>query len=111
MAQEAKNFDSPDETRKFVEHGQVKLVKLATGPVGLGTFEPGWRWSNDVKPLQGTESCQVHHIGYVVSGRMKVVGDDGQRSRSARAMCSTCSRGTTRGRSGTKRASWSISAA
>ncbi len=77
MSQEAKNFDSPEEIRKFADHGHVELVKLATGPVGLGTFEPGWRWSNDVKPLQGTESCQVHHIGYVVSGRMKVVGDDG----------------------------------
>jgi mannose-6-phosphate isomerase-like protein (cupin superfamily) len=77
MTQEAKNFDSPEEIRRFAAHGQVELVKLATGPVGLGTFEPGWRWSNDVKPLQGTESCQVHHIGYVISGRMKVVGDDG----------------------------------
>ena len=75
---QSKNFQTPDETRKFAGHGHVDLVNLASGPVGLGTFEPGWRWSNDVKPLAGTDSCQVEHLGYVVSGRMKVVMDYGQ---------------------------------
>lgn len=73
-----KSFATPDEVRKFVAHGHVDLVNLDSGPVGLGTFEPGWRWSNDVKPLAGTDSCQVEHIGYLLSGRMKVVMDDGQ---------------------------------
>ena len=41
------------------------------GPhLGLGTFQPGWKWSKDVKPIAKTESCQVHHVGYVISGRM-----------------------------------------
>jgi uncharacterized cupin superfamily protein len=53
-------------------------VNLGSGPVGLGTFEPGWRWSNDIKPVAGTDSCQVEHLGYVLSGRMKIVMDDGQ---------------------------------
>jgi Cupin domain len=75
---QAKRFESPDEVREFKANGRVELVNLDSGPVGRGTFEPGWRWSNDVKPLAGTDSCQVEHIGYVVAGRMKVVMDDGQ---------------------------------
>jgi Cupin domain len=74
---ETKNVESPDEVRPFKANGKVDLVKLSSGAVGKGTFEPGWRWSNDVKPIAGTDSCQVQHIGYVVSGRMKVVMDDG----------------------------------
>ncbi len=74
---EGKSFDSPDEVREFKAHGKVELVELATGPVGRRTFEPGWRWSEDVKPLARTDSCQVAHVGYVVSGRMSVRMDDG----------------------------------
>jgi mannose-6-phosphate isomerase-like protein (cupin superfamily) len=75
---QSKRFEAPDEVRQFQANGQVELVHLANGPIGKGTFEPGWKWSNDVKPLAGTDSCQVEHIGYVVSGRMKVVMDDGE---------------------------------
>lgn len=74
---EGKSFESPDEVREFKAHGKVELVDLASGPVGRGTFEPGWKWSQDVKPLAGTDSCQVAHVGYVVSGRMTVRMDDG----------------------------------
>jgi ethanolamine utilization protein EutQ (cupin superfamily) len=77
MGLKSKRFETPDEVRPFQAHGQVDLVNLDSGPVGKGTFEPGWRWSNDVKPIAGTDSCQVEHIGYVMSGRMKVVMDDG----------------------------------
>jgi mannose-6-phosphate isomerase-like protein (cupin superfamily) len=75
---QSKRFETPDEVREFQANGRVELVHLDSGSVGRGTFEPGWRWSNDVKPLAGTDSCQVQHIGYVISGRMKVVMDDGQ---------------------------------
>ena len=91
---EAKRFDQPDEVRPFTGHGHVDLVELSTGPVGLGTFEPGWKWSNDVKPLAGTESCQVGHIGYCVSGRMSGM-DDGTVPRSALAPSFTCLRAMT----------------
>lgn len=64
--------------RAFEAHGQVELVNLGSGPVGRGTFEPGWRWSSDVKPLAGTDSCQVGHVGYVLSGSMTVRMDDGE---------------------------------
>jgi len=77
---QSKSFDAPDEVREFQANGRVELVSLASGPVGRGTFEPGWRWSTDVKPLAGTDSCQVEHIGYVISGRMKVVMDSGEES-------------------------------
>ena len=74
-----KNFDSPEETRKFeAGSGQVDLVNLEGGPVGRATFESGWKWSTHVKPIAGTDSCQAPHMGYVISGRMKVVMDDGQ---------------------------------
>src|SRR6476619_3313341 len=74
---EAKRFDAPDEVRPFTGHGHVDLVHLGTGDVGLATFEPGWRWSNDVKPIAGTENCQVGHIGYCLSGRKSVRMEDG----------------------------------
>ena len=50
---------------------------MSRATVGRAVFEPGWRWSNDVKPLVGTTSCQVAHTGYVLSGHMHVVMDDG----------------------------------
>jgi quercetin dioxygenase-like cupin family protein len=74
-----KSFDSPEEVRKFEgESGQLELVNVEAGPVGRATFMPGWRWSEHVKPIAGTESCQAAHTGYFLSGRMKVVMDDGE---------------------------------
>ena len=75
--QEERRFQSADEVRPFVDKGRVEIVKLTGGTVGLGTFEPGWRWSEHVKPLAGTESCQAAHMGYCISGRMAVRMDDG----------------------------------
>ncbi|HST33146.1 MAG TPA: cupin domain-containing protein [Solirubrobacteraceae bacterium] len=75
---QAKRFESPDEVRAFVgDQGKLELVQLGGSAVGRGTFEPGWRWSEHVKPLSGTDTCQVEHIGYVQQGQMKVVMDDG----------------------------------
>ncbi|HEX8086976.1 MAG TPA: cupin domain-containing protein [Solirubrobacteraceae bacterium] len=74
---EVKGFDSPDEVRPFEGKGKAEIVNVGGRPVGRGTFEPGWRWSENVKPIAGTDSCQVSHLGYCVSGRMKVVMDDG----------------------------------
>ncbi|GGY57985.1 cupin domain-containing protein [Streptomyces omiyaensis] len=74
-----RSFDSADETRPF-EDGKGRLDLLTTdhGAVGRAVFEPGWRWSQHVRPIAGTDSCQASHVGYVVSGRMHVVMDDGQ---------------------------------
>ena len=73
-----KSLDAPEEVRPFQGKGQLELVILDSGPVGRGTFEPGWRWSTNVKPIAGTDSCQAAHLGYVISGRMVIRMDDGQ---------------------------------
>jgi mannose-6-phosphate isomerase-like protein (cupin superfamily) len=77
MAGEAKNFDSPDETRSFEGKGQAQVVNLGGEAIGRGVFEPGWKWSENVKPIAKTDSCQAHHLGYCVSGAMTVHMDDG----------------------------------
>jgi hypothetical protein len=74
---EVKNFDSPDERRPFEGKGEAYVLNIGGRTVGKGVFEPGWRWSNNVKPIAGTDSCQVSHLGYCISGRMKVFMDDG----------------------------------
>ena len=77
MAGEVKNFDSPDEERPFEGHGHADVLELSGHTVMRGVFEPGWKWSTDLKPIAGTDSCQVSHLGYCVSGRMKIMMDDG----------------------------------
>ena len=74
---EAKSLDRPDETRPFAGHGKMDVVQLSEGVVGKGVFEPGLRWSQDVKPIAKTDSCQAHHLGYVLAGRMRVRMNDG----------------------------------
>ncbi|MFE7129838.1 cupin domain-containing protein [Streptomyces sp. NPDC057638] len=74
-----RSFDSADETRPFPrESGRLDLLDTTGGPVGRAVFAPGWRWSTHIKELAGTESCQEAHTGYVVSGRIKIVMDDGE---------------------------------
>ncbi|MEO3974919.1 cupin domain-containing protein [Streptomyces sp. CAU 1734] len=76
-----RSFDSADETRPFVDgKGRLDLLETAGGQVGRAVFEPGWRWSEHIKPLAGTPSCQEAHTGYVVSGRINIVMDDGESS-------------------------------
>ena len=72
-----KNLDSsPDETRTF-EKGKVELVNLDNVTIGRAVLEPGWSWEKCVKPLVKTNSCEQPHTQYMISGRMKVVMDDG----------------------------------
>jgi hypothetical protein len=73
---EAKSIDKPDERRDF-PRGHLDLVSLGDQPVGRSTFQPGWRWSESVKPIAGTGSCQFFHVAYVMAGRMHVRADDG----------------------------------
>jgi thiosulfate/3-mercaptopyruvate sulfurtransferase len=73
------SLNEPEEVRTFeAGSGQLDLVNLDAGPVGRATFQPGWRWSEHVKPIAGTDSCQAAHTCYFLAGRMKVVSDDGQ---------------------------------
>jgi class 3 adenylate cyclase len=71
-----KRFDRPDEIRR-VDKAHIELVELGELTIGRAIFEPGWRWSEHVKPIVGTESCQVHHLGYVVSGHLHIEMTDG----------------------------------
>ena len=76
MICEGKNLDTPDEKRSF-DNGELHLVHLTGATIARASFRPGWRWSTDVKPFVGTDSCQGHHVAYVVSGRLHVRMDDG----------------------------------
>jgi hypothetical protein len=73
---ERKDLNAADETRTFPK-GRADLVSIGGGQVGRLTFEPGWRWSEHVKPIAGTESCEAPHFQYHVSGRLHIVMTDG----------------------------------
>lgn len=73
----SKSLDTPDETRPFVSNGHVDVVVVGPVTVGRIVCEPGWRWSEHVGPLAGTDSCEATHAGYVISGRMVIRMDDG----------------------------------
>lgn len=70
-----RSFQQPDETRPF-PHGRAEILNIA-GEVGRLVLEPGWRWSVDVKPIAGTDSCLAPHFQYHVSGQLAVRMDDG----------------------------------
>ena len=72
----AKSFSSPDETRT-PDKTKVEVVDLGGVKAARMTLEPGWKWSECIKPVVGTESCQAHHVGTVVNGSMHVVHEDG----------------------------------
>jgi hypothetical protein len=73
---EINDFSAPDEVRR-PKGTTVEVVKLGAGEIGRYTFEPGWRWSECIKPVVGTDSCQVEHVGYVVSGSLHIQHEDG----------------------------------
>ena len=72
-----KSLERPDERRTPSERTRIDLVTLDQTMVGRAVFQPGWRWSEDVRPVAGTELCEVTHTGYVVSGREGVRMADG----------------------------------
>jgi quercetin dioxygenase-like cupin family protein len=76
-AMQKKNLDaSPDEVRTF-DHGEVRAVSLGAFKVMRGVFQPGFKWSEHIKPLVQTDSCQVEHNAILLSGRIKTVMEDG----------------------------------
>lgn len=72
-----KSFATPSEVRTFPK-GHAEVVRLDESVVGRAVYEPGWRWSTDIAAIVGTASCQLHHLGFSISGVMHVVMDDGQ---------------------------------
>ncbi len=73
---EGKSFNHPDEVRTF-EKGKLELVYMGGKTVGRATLQPGWKWSQSVKPLIHTESCEAPHFQYHVSGTLRIRMDDG----------------------------------
>ena len=71
-----KSFETPDDLRTPPK-GSIAVVDLHGAKVARFTLEPGWRWSESVKPIAGTDTCQARHLGVMVSGAMHVVGADG----------------------------------
>lgn len=71
-----KSFDSPDEIRAPGKT-RVEVITLGDTKVARLTLQPGWRWSECIKPIVGTDSCQARHVGTIVGGSMHVVHDEG----------------------------------
>ena len=71
-----RRFETPDETREF-EKSRFEIVRMGGLTVGRARYDPGWKWSVHVAPTAGTSTCQVQHVGLVISGHAKVLMDDG----------------------------------
>jgi hypothetical protein len=76
MSSAKKSFETPDETRT-PEKTRIEVVALGSTKAARVTLEPGWRWSECIKPVVGTDSCQTRHVGTVASGSLHVKADDG----------------------------------
>jgi hypothetical protein len=72
----SKSFDTPDETRT-PDKTKMEVLRLSGATVARITFQPGWKWSECIKPVAGTDSCQARHVGTIVAGRLRVVHNDG----------------------------------
>ncbi len=73
---EVKSLNVPDEVRAFPK-GRLEVVKIGGASVGRATFQPGWRWSESVKPLANTKSCEAPHFQYHIAGVLRVKMDNG----------------------------------
>ena len=104
------SFDSPDETRTF-DHGRVDLLKVGGAEIGRLVLSPGWRWSNDVKALAGTDLCEAPHFQYHIAGTLHVQMADGSEFEARPATSPPCRRATTPGWSATSMSSWSTGSA
>src|SRR5215831_17391101 len=73
---EVRDFSAPDETRA-PDKTKVEIVRMGGTSASRMTLQPGWRWSDCIKPVVGTDSCQTHHVGTVASGTLHVRHEDG----------------------------------
>jgi len=77
MTMQKKNFAAPDEIMT-PPHLRVERITIGGRTIVKQILEPAWKWSKDVQPMVGTKSCQIHHFGVQLTGRMHVKSDDGQ---------------------------------
>jgi class 3 adenylate cyclase len=73
---QAKDFATADV--RDLSKARFEIIEIGDATIGHSTFEPGWRWSVDLAPVVGTTTCQIRHLGYSVSGRLRVRTDDGE---------------------------------
>jgi hypothetical protein len=73
---EVKSFSKPDEVRTF-DKGKLELITVGGAVIGRATLQPGWKWSESVKPMAKTESCEAPHFQYHASGTIRIKMDDG----------------------------------
>jgi hypothetical protein len=73
---EQRDFASPDEVRAF-DHGRLELLRIGDSEIGRLVLQPGWRWSEHVKPIAGTELCEAPHFQYHVAGTLRIKAADG----------------------------------
>ena len=71
-----RSFSAPDQVR-VSGLGRIEVINLDETAIGRFVFRPGWRWSKDVAPIVGTETCQNRHVGFAISGQLHVVMTDG----------------------------------
>lgn len=76
MKVDLKRFDNPDEVRTF-EKGRFEILRIGGMTIGRATYEPGWKWSVHVGAALGKTSCDVEHVGMVISGRATAAMNDG----------------------------------
>ena len=105
-----KSFESPDE-RRAPDKTEVDVVELGSVKAARMTLQPGWRWSECIKPVAGTESCQIHHVGTATAGQLRVRHDDGTELEVGPATRMSSNRATTRGWSVPSRSSVTSSTA
>ena len=85
---EAKSHDRPDEVRS-PQKTKVEVVRLKEFTIGRFRLDPGWKWSDCIKPVVKTDSCQVSHVGHCVSGRIRIRMSDGSETSIAPGMSYT----------------------
>ncbi|TDD93697.1 cupin domain-containing protein [Actinomadura rubrisoli] len=73
---EIKSIEKPDDRRDFLR-GHLEIVQLTGLVFAKATFEPGWRWTESIKDIAGTDLCEVHHNGYIAEGRLRIRTQDG----------------------------------
>ena len=74
---QARIFDTDGDRHAF-SHGLAQIVKLGEATVARAVYQPGWRWSNDMREVAHTPTCRLHHLGYAITGALRVETDDGQ---------------------------------
>ena len=74
---EIKNFATDADEVATPNNARVESVNIGGQRVMKLTVQPGWKWSVDVKPSIGTNTCQASHLGVIISGSICCRHDDG----------------------------------